>query len=273
MNADTALTLLADDPSAQVDLAEVALLLARDEYLDLDVEAYLGELTALARDLKPRLRGGLQARTRALCRYLFHDLGFRGNTRDYYDPRNSYLNEVLDRRTGLPIALTATAMAVAERAGLPVVGVGLPGHFVAKAVDGAAEVLFDPFHGGRLLTPTDCEGLVKRTTGVDFEATPETLQAVPNGLIVQRMLNNLKAVYLSRNEYEKAVRIIERLRQLCPRDPLQGRDLGAALLQAGKPGQALGPLEQYLQQVPAAEDRADVDRLLDAARAAIARWN
>src|SRR5439155_3579704 len=136
-----------------VDLAEVALLLARDEYPELDVEAYLGELTALAREARTRLRGGLEARTRGLCRYLFHDLGFRGNARDYYDPRNSYFNEVLDRRTGIPISLSAVALAVGDRAGLTLAGVGLPGHFVVKAVDADGEVLFDPFHGGRVLTP------------------------------------------------------------------------------------------------------------------------
>jgi regulator of sirC expression with transglutaminase-like and TPR domain len=273
MNLDDVLILLADDPSAPVDLAEAALLLARDEYPGLDVEAYLGELAALAREVRPRLVGGLEARTRALCRYLFHDLGFRGNARDYYDPRNSYLNEVLDRRTGLPIALAATAMAVGGRAGLTVVGVGLPGHFVAKATDGDEEVLFDPFHGGRLLTPADCEGLAARTAGVPFAATPEALAAVPTGLIVLRMLNNLKVVYLARSDFIRAARVIERLRQLRPDDLEQGRDLGAALLQAGQAGKALRHLEAYLRAVPDATDRDEVERLLTTARSAVSRWN
>src|SRR5262245_22298625 len=148
MNVDAALELLAREPAAPLDLAELALMLARDEYSGLDVEGYLAELNAMAGEAKSYVRGDLVARVTALCRYLFHELGFRGNTQDYYDPRNSYLNQVLDRRTGIPISLSAVAMIVGKRAGISVVGVGLPGHFVAKAVDGAREVIFDPYHGG-----------------------------------------------------------------------------------------------------------------------------
>src|SRR5262245_50935344 len=156
MNLDTALARLASDPRAPLDLAEVALALAADEYPGLDAEAYLAELRGMAHEAEGLLRGKLEARVAGLCRYLFDGLGFRGDQRDYYDPRNSYLNEVLDRRVGIPITLSAVAMAVGARAGLEVVGVGLPGHFVAKAVERRAggvspprEVIFDPFHGGR----------------------------------------------------------------------------------------------------------------------------
>src|SRR5260370_20352524 len=151
MNLDHALSLLARDPDAPLDLAELALTLARDECPELDVEAYLAELDGMAREAQAYLGGGLEARVRGLCRYLFHEMGFRGNSQAYYDPRNSYFNEVLDRRTGIPITLSAVAMAVGNRAGLEVVGVGLPGHFVAKAVANGREVFFDPFHGGRVL--------------------------------------------------------------------------------------------------------------------------
>src|SRR5438093_9645650 len=115
-------------------------------------------------------------------------MGFRGNRQDYYDARNSYLNEVLDRRTGIPITLSAVAMAVGGRAGLAVVGVGLPGHFVAKAVGDGREVIFDPFHGGRVLSREDCEILVEKVVGTPFAATAEALRPVPLGPIVERML-------------------------------------------------------------------------------------
>src|SRR5438552_9193243 len=103
MNLDDALTILAANPSAPLDLAEVALHLARDEYADLDVEAYLAELDGMAHEARRYLRGDLAARVTGLCRYLFHEMGFHGNARDYYDARNSYLNDVLERRTGIPI--------------------------------------------------------------------------------------------------------------------------------------------------------------------------
>jgi regulator of sirC expression with transglutaminase-like and TPR domain len=273
MNLDKALRLLARDPAAPLDLAEVALLLARDEYPGLDVEAYLAELDGMAHEARPHLRGRLEKRVAGLCRYLFHDLGFRGNRDHYDDPRNSYFNEVLDRRTGIPITLSAVAMAVGRRAGLTVVGVGLPGHFVAKAVADGREVIFDPFHGGRVLSREDCEILVEKVLGVRFEATPEALRPVPPGPIVQRMLTNLKVLYLRRGDSGRAVRVLNRLRQLCPDDPLQRRDLGATLLQAGEPGKAISHLQAYLDATPGAADADAVRRLLDQSRGAVARWN
>ncbi len=273
MNLDAALDLLSREPTAPLDVAEIALHLARDEYADLDVEAHLGELDAMAHEARAYLRGDLRTQVRGLCRYLFHEMGFRGNTRDYYDARNSYLNVVLERRTGIPISLSTVAIAVGTRAGLEVVGVGLPGHFVAKAVADGKDVLFDPFHGGRLLAPTDCEHLVMQVTEQPFEASAENLRAVPVGMTVLRMLNNLKGVYLRQGDFRRAVRVMERLRQLDPRDPLQQRDLGVSLLQMGQPGKAIDYLDGYLRAVPTAEDAATVRDLLRQARTQVASWN
>ena len=273
MDLDTALTVLRADPDAPLDVAEVALGLARDEYPDLDVAGYLSELDALAHDVKPRLRGGLESRLEVLCRYLFHDLGFHGNAENYYDPRNSYLNDVMDRRLGLPIALSALAMAVGSRAGMEIAGVGLPGHFVARAAAGKRAVLFDPFNGGRVLTRANCERLVEQVTGEPFTATPGALQPMPLGLMVARMLNNLKAVYLGSSDFRRAVRVMERLRQLNPDDLLQRRDLGAALIRAGQPGKAIDHLRAYLEAVPFADDDQTVQGLLTQARTAVAGWN
>src|SRR6058998_1638382 len=166
---DTTLSLLSCDPAAAVDLAEIALLLARDEFPFLDVEAHLSELAAMAHEVKPYMRGHLAHQVQGLCRYLFHEMGFRGNQRDYYDPRNSYFNQVLERRTGIPISLSAVTMAVGQRAGIKIGGVGLPGHFIVKAVRPTQEILIDPFHGGRILSTADCETLVQQITGVSFE--------------------------------------------------------------------------------------------------------
>ncbi len=273
MNLDTALALLSRDPEAPLDLAELALSLAADQYPGLDVDAYLSELAGMAHEAKRYLGGSLEAQTRGLCRYLFHDCGFRGNVQDYYDPRNSYLNEVLDRRTGLPIALSAVAIAVGGRAGIAVAGVGLPGHFVAKAVCGGDEVLFDPFHGGRLLTGADCEVLVEQVTGTPFRATPDVLQAVPLGVFVLRMLNNLKGAYLRLGDFPKAVRVIERLRQIDPSDMVQQRDLGVSLMRTGEVGRAIDALSAYLGARPHAGDADLVSQLLRQAEGEVAKWN
>jgi regulator of sirC expression with transglutaminase-like and TPR domain len=273
LHLDDALTQLGRDPDQAIDLAEVALGLARDEYPNLDVEGHLAELTAMAREARAYLRGPLPARVSGLCRYLFHEMGFHGNARDYYDPRNSYLNIVLERRTGIPISLSAVTIAIGRRAGLEVVGVGLPGHFIAKAVAADGEVLIDPYHGGRVLTPADCANLVRQVTGLTFEASPLTLQPLPNGLIVQRMLNNLKGIYLGQKDWARAARVMERLRQLNPHDVGLRRDLGVCFARHGQPGKAVDHLGAYLATEPEAEDAETVAEILKATRQRLAEWN
>src|SRR5262245_54606704 len=152
MKLSSVLAALAENPNHPVDLARVALLIARDAYSQMNPRVYLRRIDRLAEQLRPRLTGSLAARTAELSAFLFEECGFAGNSTHYYDPRNSYLNKVLDRQVGLPITLSLLAMAVGTRAGLPVVGVALPGHFVAKAVgENGEEVVFDPFNGGQFL--------------------------------------------------------------------------------------------------------------------------
>jgi regulator of sirC expression with transglutaminase-like and TPR domain len=274
MKLDATLAALAADPRVPVDLAELALHLARDEYPDLDVPAYLARLAALADGVRPRLAAGsLADRTAELAAFLFEEHAFAGNTADYYDPRNSYLSEVLDRKLGLPITLSLLAMAVGTRAGLSVEGVALPGHFVAKATDGETEVLFDPFHGGQLLDADGCEKLIAEVTGHPFTLDAAAAAAAPPGLIVVRMLTNLKAAYLRVGEYRRAARVIRRLVQLAPADPGQRRDLGVTLFHADEPGQAIGHLKHYLERQPAADDALVVREFLNRATAEVARWN
>lgn len=273
MNLDHELARLAADPDAECDLAALALQLARDEYADLDVEAYLSELASMAHEAEKYQRGDLEARVVGLCRYLSHEMGFRGNQQDYYDPRNSYLNQVLDRRTGIPITLSLVAMTVGTRAGLKVEGVGLPQHFIVKAVDGDQEIFFDPFHGGRILTVEQCELMVERISGQPFQATARHLGRVQQRSFVQRMLTNLKSVYLNTGDHRRAVRTIERLLQLGPGDLLERRDLGVCLTQVGQPGRAIDHLSAYLASGQAAEDETAVRDILAKAKEEVARWN
>ncbi|HEX4591106.1 MAG TPA: transglutaminase-like domain-containing protein [Gemmataceae bacterium] len=273
MDVDAALDRLAADPSAPADVAELALLLARDEYPDLDVSACLARLGDLACQACSYLNGDLEQRVVGLSHFLFDELRFRGNVQDYYDPDNSYLNRVIDRRLGLPITLSVVTMAVAGRAGLTVHGVGLPGHFVVKAVDREHEVIFDPFHGGQVLSPCDCELLVQQVTGQPFVATRECLRPLPPGLLVRRMLTNLKSVYLRRGDFARAARAIGRIRQLCPADSTERRDHGVCLLRAGQPGRAIDLLSEYLDATPHGADADKVGHLLKQARVEVARWN
>jgi regulator of sirC expression with transglutaminase-like and TPR domain len=271
MDLDEALARLADEPDCELDPAELAFLLARDEYPGLDIDASLAEVQAMAHEARPYVRGSLEGRVHGLCRYLFHDMGFHGDSRDYYDPRNSYLNEVLDRRTGIPITLSVVTMAVGRRVGMDIVGIGLPGHFVVKACSGCGEVLFDPFRGGRRLTSQLCERLVFQVTGMEFCATPDRMRAVSVGQLLQRMLTNLKAIYARTGELGRAARVLQRLRQLCPAEPEYLRDLGLNLLCSGQTGKAIDHLTEYLSCAP--HDEQNVQQVLDRARGELARWN
>lgn len=274
MNLERTLRELACDPFAPVDLAELNLHLAADEYPDLDIASYLNTLDELAAEVRPRLHGDLERRTSEFCEFLFDECGYAGNTEDYYDPRNSYLNEVFDRRLGLPISLSILAMSVGERCGLTVVGVGLPGHFIAKSVNDAGdEVLFDPFHGGQLLDYDGVEQLISAVTGHPFHAHEDSLAATPPGMIAQRMLNNLKATLLKSGHFARAARVISRLTQLVPSDPTQRRDLGVSLVHAGECGQAIKHLLAYLEMAPTADDAAAARQFLREARKQVAKWN
>lgn len=273
MLLDDYLTLLCRQPHAEVDIAEVALLLAQDEFPELDIEATLSELSSMAHEVKRYLRGNLQARAHGLCRYLFHEMGFRGNTKDYYNPANSYLNLVLERRTGIPITLSALTMAIGNRAGLQVYGVGLPGHFIVKVVTPGQEVLIDPFHGGRILNYEDCENLVQQVTGMPFEASTLSLGAIPVGWMFLRMLANLKGIYLGAEDYSRAIRVMRRMLQLQPEDTTLQRDLGVAWMRVGEAGKAIDPLRFYLQQASEANDVDIIRKLLGEAEGTVARLN
>jgi len=274
MKLSTILGALAENPNHPVDLARVALLIARDAYSQMSPKAYLRRIDRLAEKLRPRLAGSLTARTAELCTFLFEESGFAGNTENYYDPRNSYLNKVLDRQVGLPISLSLLAVAVGTRAGLNVVGVALPGHFVAKTVgDDGNEVIFDPFNGGQFLDEEACEAVVTAITGRSFDVTPEALAATPPGAFVLRMLNNLKTAYLADRSHLRAARVARRLVQLLPFDPEQRRDLGLLLVQADRSGPAVNHLKHYISAMPDAEDVTEVRKVLSRALAEVARWN
>jgi regulator of sirC expression with transglutaminase-like and TPR domain len=273
MDLDETLAGLAESPAADVDLAEVALHIACDEYGKLDVAGYLSELDVMARDARRFLGKGLDGQVAGLCRYLFHEAGFHGNQNHYYDPRNSYLNEVLDRQTGIPITLSVVAMAVGRRAGLPVEGVALPGHFIAMVRSNDERILFDPYHDGKLLEPSDCVELARRAAGEEVEVSEEMLRPAAPGIIVTRMLTNLKGCYLRKGDFRRAVRTIQRIIQITPEDLSQRRDLGVCCVQAGQPGKAIDHLAAYLNGEPEAGDMEAVEKLLEQARAEVAKWN
>jgi regulator of sirC expression with transglutaminase-like and TPR domain len=210
-----------------IELARACLLIAEDAYPGLDVERYLGEIESLALRLRARLKnaGGVEQRVIALNEFLFEELGYWGNTDDYYDPRNSFLTEVLDRRTGIPISLSVVYLEVARRVGVLAQGVNFPGHFLVRVAIEDAWLFLDPFSGGRTLTPADLEQLLRKTTTPDAVLEPSVIAAATKRQIVARMLVNLAGIYGRNGDLPRSLDVLERLAILEPSNPRIARDL------------------------------------------------
>jgi len=257
--------LLAREP---IPLDEAALAIAAEEYPALDPEPYLERLDALAARVRRAVPGPLRPAStlRALREVLAEEEGFRGNAEDYQDPRNSFLNDVLDRKLGIPISLTVVWMEVARRAGSGLLGVGFPGHFLAKIASPGVEVFVDPFNGGDLLGPDECLARFRTRSG-GRELDPRHLEPVSTRQILARMLQNLRHVYAGRRDDVGTFWVTDRLLVLAPGmlDALRDRGLAAARL--GALPAAERDLEAYLARAPDAADGPAVREALARFRA------
>jgi regulator of sirC expression with transglutaminase-like and TPR domain len=265
---------LASAPDDVLDLAHASLLIAKEEYPELDVVGYLARLDALAATLRARLEDlRAAALVSALNHLLFVEHTFRGNSDDYYDPRNSYLNEVLDRRVGIPITLSALYMEVGRRAGLDVQGVGLPGHFIVRVSDGSGALLVDPFHQGRVLTESDCQKRLDRIYAGKVTLEPDLLASCTHKAILARTLRNLKTIYVKAEDYPRALKIVELLQLLCPELPEEIRDRG--LIHAALDCYALAAqdLEAYVARVPESPETLALRQKIEEMRRQAARLN
>jgi regulator of sirC expression with transglutaminase-like and TPR domain len=208
---------VADRPDENIELDVAALLIAEWEYEDLDISRYLALLDDFAERVQ-RARERRQEQSfpeiRALNRTLFHELGFRGNEDDYYDPRNSFLHQVIERRTGIPITLSVVYMEVARRAGVHVDGVSFPGHFLVRHDRGDSAVIIDPFRMGMSLDAAELDALLKRTRGRDAELTVEALAPASKRDILLRMLTNLAHIYRERGDVLRMLEILSRMHVL-----------------------------------------------------------
>ena len=247
-----------------VDLAQAALLIAQEDTADFEVRPYMARLDGLAAGVEPRLQGlAPEDASAALMQHLFVDEGFRGNEDSYYDPRNSYLNEVLDRRLGIPLTLTILAMEVGRRLELPLTGMALPGHFVVR--HGAeGETIFDPFHAGRRLTLDECRAIAERASGDMLSLEDTHLRSATNLEILTRLLRNLKGACLRANDLPRALAAVERIMILNPEDHTEIRERGLILAKIGLATKALVDLETYLRLAP---DALDSDEIWEQVRA------
>jgi len=247
-------------PDHEVDLAEAALLIAAQEYEGLDVRAYQVRLDEMGRGLRNRLDDEQRPEraVMALNHYLFQELGFRGNSEQYYDARNSYLNEVIERRTGIPITLSLVYIEVGRRAGLEVEGVGLPGHFVVRVQTPARGLLVDPFHGGSLMSEKDCQQRLDRIFGGKVKLEPRMLRPCGRKDMIERVLRNLKAIHLRDEDKLRALRVVDLLVALQPGSAEDLRDRGVLYAALDCYSLAARDLESYLALAPRAKDAEEL---------------
>jgi len=252
----------------EIPLAEAALAIAEEEYPALSAEPYLRRIDALAARVEERLpqrRTGAEALS-AVRRVLFDEDGFRGNEAHYYDPRNSFLNEVLDRRLGIPISLSVLFLSVAHRVGLAAEGVGLPGHFLVKLAAGGREVFLDAYRHGEVFPVEECAERWLASAPGRGPFDPRWLEAVGARQILGRMLHNLKKIYAEASDDLRTLWVIDRLLLLSPGDPAERRDRGLVAARLGGAASALADLEAYLAAVPEAADAAEVRELAEQLR-------
>jgi regulator of sirC expression with transglutaminase-like and TPR domain len=245
---------LARTPDARVDLTRAALEVARIEHDDLDVDGEVARLDALAGRARATSARGTQAALDHLVTFLFEEEGFRGNDKEYYDPRNSCLNDVLDRRLGIPITLSVLTMEVGRRIGVEVDGVGLPGHFIVGARIGGRRVFLDPFNGGTVLTPERAEAIAARAVGRPVKLEEAHWAASSKHQIVVRMLRNLKGIYAKREDWPRALGVVERLLILEAESGVHRRDRGTVLVRMGRLWEGATEWERYLLRFPNAPD-------------------
>jgi regulator of sirC expression with transglutaminase-like and TPR domain len=239
-------------------LAQAALVVARIEYPRLDPTPYLSRLDAMGDAARARIErhiastgdASVMSCVIALNTYLFEEQRFVGNSEKYEDPRNSCLNEVLERRTGIPITLSLLYMEVAQRAGLQVDGVNFPGHFLVRCRDAGstkAGIIIDPFHGGALLSEHDCRRLLQQHVGEDVAFDPSLLAPATRPQIIVRMLLNLKRIYVHMRSFPQAREVTEMLLALSPSALSELRDRGLIAYHLNDLTTALRDLQMYLK--------------------------
>lgn len=254
-------------PDEAIRLEFAALLVAAEDeaHLGVDIVEYLMRLAGLGLEAQKRVAAAPGAGVEAFNYFMFEEAGFAGNQLNYYDPANSYLNRVLDQRTGIPISLSIIYMEVGRKAGLEVDGIGLPGHFIVRARESNAleSILVDPFHG-KMLQPEDCQDRLDEVYKGQVALSDEHLRAATAREILVRLLTNLKAIYARANLYRQTLAVIDRILLLTPLASIEHRDRSIILAQLERLPEAIAGMETYLQMEPNATDAQQVREQLHA---------
>lgn len=266
---------LVAQPEASIDLAHAALLVAAEEKPGLDVEHYRARLYELGVAARERInaRDSDSIAVVALNKFIFEELGFAGNQSEYYDPRNSLLSDVLERRTGIPITLSVVYMEIGRRAGVHVEGIGLPGHFIVRAGGARGEsALVDPFNA-KIIDAEDCQERLDTIYGGQAPLTDAHLRPATAREILARLLRNLKGIYAQAGLYRRALSVVERIMLVAPDAAEERRDRGALLAQLGRYSEAIVDVQAYLKSAPSPPDAERVAEQLKRMQAQLAKLN
>ena len=260
----------------RIDLLRAALTFARIEYPHLDPESYVSQIDDFARRVTEKIDDpGDPAQCIAALNYvLFDEEMFRGNTADYYNPCNSFINDVLDRRLGIPISLALLYMEVARRSGFQLFGVGMPGHFMLKHYDVDGRSFFiDAFERGSVLSEEDCRHKIESIHAGQIALHPEFLLIVTRRQMLTRMLNNLRAIYLSRRDFRRAVQAVDLILVIYPRSPEDVKQRAALRYNLNDYKGALNDFEEYVKMAPDASDSEEIRQTALGLRRSMARMN
>jgi regulator of sirC expression with transglutaminase-like and TPR domain len=263
-----------DVEDEKIDLIRAALVIARLEYPQLDIEEYAARVEQLARRVAALVpHPDPQPALAALNRVLFEEIDLRGNREDYYDPRNSFLNDVLDRGLGIPITLSIVYMEVAKRVGFSLSGVGMPGHFLLKHYENGQEKLIDCFNRGDVVSRQECQSRLDEIYSGEMRLRPEFLHPISRRQILTRMLNNLKTVYLSTRNFRKALAIADLILVIYPRSPEDVKQRALLRYSMGLHRLAAEDLEEYLKTSPNASDAEEIRQMALSIRRMLALMN
>ncbi|MEM8612296.1 MAG: transglutaminase-like domain-containing protein [Cyanobacteria bacterium P01_H01_bin.105] len=246
-----------------LNLAAAALCPAQEIYPDLDPEQCYRTLNDIATAIRPNVSTYPLKTIQVINQQLYGELGFSGNQLDYYDPDNSYLNRVLERRVGIPITLALVYLEVSQRLDFPMTGVGMPGHFLVRPVVEDMDVYVDPFNRGEVLFAPDCQAIFHQLYGANAAWLPTYLTPITAKSFLARLLNNLKLIYLNRRDLPHTLMILNYLLLLFPNEPSNSRDRGLVHYQLQNLLAARSDLEAYLSYSPGASDRDQISQLLE----------
>lgn len=262
----------------QFNLAEASFMLAQDIYPGIDIAAYLAQLDDIAAAIKKRIAGDAFAEQKviALNYYLFNEMRFSGNVDDYYDPRNSYLNQVMERRIGIPITLSILYLEVGKRLGLNLKGISFPGHFLVKLAVKRGQLVLDPFIGGEAQSEADLRQRLAQVLPSGKAARAQLdqyLEPATPRQIIARVLRNLKNIYMQTGKLEQALAVMQRMLLVMPESAEELRDRGLVYhrLECFRP--ALSDLQNYLRRKPEAPDVAEIHGKIVELKQAAARLN